>query len=136
MVGRRVTEPIDLGGHLIEPGTLCVIAPYALQRDPRSWPEPLRWRPDRWLRDGRYDESAPGHPRGAYLPFGAGARICIGATFATMEATLLLAVLASRFRAEVAPEYEPGYQAAVTLRLKNGLPATLRALPAVGRPDD
>jgi hypothetical protein len=53
-----------------------------------------------------------------------------------MEATLLLAVLASRFRAKVAPDYKPGYQAAVTLRLKNGLPATLRALPAVGRPDD
>jgi cytochrome P450 len=129
VVGRRVTQPIDLGGHLLEPGTLCVVAPYALQRDPRSWPEPLRWRPDRWLREGRYDETAPGHPRGAYLPFGAGARICIGATFATMEATLLLAVLASRYRAEVAPDFEPGYQAAVTLRLRDGLPATLRSLP-------
>jgi cytochrome P450 len=129
MVGRRVVEPIDLGGHRLEPGTLCVVAPYALQRDPRSWSEPLRWRPDRWLnRGGRYDESAPGQPRGAYLPFGAGTRICIGATFATMEATLLLAVLASRFRADLAPGFDPGYQAAVTLRLKNGLPATLRSL--------
>lgn len=130
MFGRRVTEEVELGGHLLEPGTLCLISPYALHRDPRSWPSPLDWRPSRWLdAEGRYDESATGAPRGAYVPFGAGARICIGAAFASMEATLLLATLASRFRAEVAPEFEPGNLPAVTLRPKNGVVATLRALP-------
>jgi len=135
MMGRRVTERIDLGGHVLEPGTLCVVSPYALQRDPRSWPEPLEWRPERWLDgEGRYADAAPGNPRGSYLPFGAGARICIGAGFATMEATLLLAVLGSRFRAEVPAGFDPGYQPAVTLRLRNGLPATLHALPVPAHP--
>jgi len=127
VIGRRVTEPVELGGHLLEPGTLCLISPYALQRDPRSWPEPQTWRPERWLDPtGRYDESATGAPRGAYVPFGAGARICIGAAFASMEAVLLLASLASRFRAEVAADFEPGNLPAVTLRPKRGVIATWR----------
>jgi cytochrome P450 len=128
VIGRRVTEPVELGGHLLEPGTLCLISPYALQRDARSWPEPQAWRPERWLdASGGYDEGGTGAPRGAYLPFGAGARICIGAAFASMEATLLLATLASRFRAEVATDFEPGNLPAVTLRPKHGVVATLRA---------
>ena len=134
VIGRRVTEPVELGGHLLEPGTLCLVSPYALARDPRSWPEPSTWRPSRWLdAAGGYDEAATGAPRGAYLPFGAGARICIGAMFASMEATLLLAVLSARFQADVAVDFEPGNLPAVTLRPKNGVVATLRALDPAPR---
>ncbi len=129
VIGRRVVDPLELGGHALAPGTLCLVSPYALQRDPRSWPDEAAWRPQRWLdAAGTFDESAPGQPRGAFLPFGAGARICIGATFAWMEATLLLGVLASGWRADVPPGFEPGHEPAVTLRPKRGVPARLTAL--------
>jgi cytochrome P450 len=127
VTARRATTDVDLGGHRIPRGTGILIAPYALHRDPRSWPDPLAWTPQRWLdAAGAFDEDAPGHPRGAYLPFGAGPRICIGAGFATMEAVLLLAGLASSWRPEIAPGYDPGEQPAVTLRPRHGIPAVLR----------
>ena len=126
-IGRRLLVDQDLGGHQLRGGTLCLISIYALHRDPRSWSDPLTFAPRRWLDPtGVYDERAAGAPRGAYLPFGAGARICIGATMAQMETTVVLARLAREFHAEVAEDFEPGNQAAVTLRPRRGVPATLR----------
>lgn len=126
-IGRRLLVDQDLGGHRLRGGTLCLISIYALHRDPRSWSDPLTFAPRRWLDPtGVYDERAAGAPRGAYLPFGAGARICIGATMAQMETTVVLARLAREFHAEVAEDFEPGNQAAVTLRPRRGVPATLR----------
>jgi cytochrome P450 len=126
-IGRRLLEPQELGGRQLAAGTLCLISIYALHRDARSWSKPLDFEPGRWLDvDGRYDERAPGQPRGAYLPFGAGARICIGAQMAQMEAVLVMATLAQQFRAEVPAGFDPGNQAAVTLRPRRGIPATLR----------
>ena len=126
VVGRRVTHDQSLVGHGVRAGSLCLVPTYGLHRDPRSWSEADQFRPQRWLdATGRFDEAAPDQPRGAYLPFGAGARICIGAQFAWMEATLVLASLAARFRPEIEAGYHPGYAPAVTLRLRHGLPVTL-----------
>ena len=69
-----------------------MIAPWVLHRQPRFWPDPLAFRPDRFAPD-----AAP-PARFAYLPFGAGPRVCVGAQFALTEATLLLAMLVGRFR--------------------------------------
>ncbi|WP_088281761.1 cytochrome P450 [Kineosporia sp. A_224] len=126
---RVATTDLTLGEEPVRAGTVCFVSPFALGRDPKSWgPDADRWRPQRWLdADGRYDEAAPGQPRGAFLPFGAGSRVCIGAAFAQMEATLLLATLARDWRAEVAPGFDPGLQPLVTLRPRRGVPATLRA---------
>jgi cytochrome P450 len=129
VTARVITRDLELGGTTLPRGTVTFVSPYALGRDPRSWgPDAPDWRPERWLdADGGYDEAAPGQPRGAFLPFGAGARVCIGAAFATMEATLVLATLASSWRADVEPGFEPGLQPQVTLRLRRGLPVTLHA---------
>lgn len=130
VLGRRAGEDIDLGGYPMREGSVIIASPYALHRDPRSWgPDALAFRPERWLdASGAFDEAAPGQPRGAYLPFGAGSRMCIGAGFAVMEAVLLLARLASSWRVEIDPTLEVRPQPAVTLRPKGGIPATLRAV--------
>jgi cytochrome P450 len=66
-----------------------------LHHSVESWGDPQAFRPERWLTpDGRYDENAPGQPRGAFLPFGAGSHVCVGASFAWTEAVLVLATLA------------------------------------------
>jgi cytochrome P450 len=127
VMGRVATQDLTLGGTAVRKGTLCFVSPYALGRDPRSWGGTAHvWRPARWLDgDGRYDEGAPGQPRGAFLPFGAGSRVCIGAAFATMEGTLLLATLASTWRAATEPGFDPGLLPLVTLRPRHGVPVTL-----------
>ncbi len=131
VTSRVATDDLPLGGVTVPRGTICFVSPYALGRDPRSWgADAAVWRPERWLTaDGTFDEAAPGQPRGAFLPFGAGSRVCIGAGFATMEAVLLLATLAGRWHAETDPSFDPGEQPLVTMRLRRGLPATLRARP-------
>jgi cytochrome P450 len=128
-LGRRPTEDVVLGPYRFRRDSAVLISPYALHRDERSWGPDAAWfRPSRWLTDdGRFDESAPGQPRGAYLPFGAGSRMCIGAGFAVMEAVLLLARLASDWRIEFAPGFTPDVRPAVTLRT-GPLPATLHAV--------
>ena len=128
VLGRRPTEDLTLDGYRFRRGMAVIISPYALHRDERSWgPDAAGFRPSRWIGpDGRYDESAPGQPRGAYLPFGAGSRMCIGAGFAVMEAVLILARLAHDWSAEMEPGFEPAMRPAVTLR-PGPMPARLTA---------
>jgi cytochrome P450 len=128
-LGRRPTEDVVLGPYRFRRGSAVLISPYALHRDERSWgPDAEEFRPSRWLTDdGHFDEAAPGQPRGAYLPFGAGSRMCIGAGFAVMEAVLLLARLATEWRVEFRGGFTPDVRPAVTLRT-GPLPATLRAV--------
>jgi cytochrome P450 len=130
-LGRRPTEDVVLGPYRFRRGSAVLISPYALHRDERSWgPDAGEFRPSRWLTDeGHFDEAAPGQPRGAYLPFGAGSRMCIGAGFALMEAVLLLARLATDWRVEFPAGFTPDVRPAVTLRT-GPLPATLRAVRA------
>lgn len=85
---RTAVADVELGGHAVTAGTLVVVSPHVLQRDPRSWPEPERFDPDRFA-EGRRREL----PRHAYLPFGAGARICAGNHFALLEAALIVALV-------------------------------------------
>jgi cytochrome P450 len=125
---REVTGELALGPYRPPKGDLILIPTWVLQRDDRSWSEPEAFRPERWLdSDGRYDEKAPGQPRGAYLPFGAGAHACIGQSFAWIEAVLALAVLVPNWRPTLAPEAKIGIRASVTLRPAHGMPMLLNA---------
>lgn len=116
VITRRVAEPDVLGGYRVEPGTLVLISTYAVHRDPRLWPRPDEFRPQRWT-----DDTDRG-PRWSYLPFGAGTRQCIGKDFALVEGVLMLAVLARHLvlrRPSSTPA--PHVQALVTLRPRGGL---------------
>jgi cytochrome P450 len=92
LMSRRTTRAIELGGWHIPQGALLRITLWQLRRDPRSFPEPQAFRPERFLPD------APPPPRGAWMPFGAGPRVCIGQHFAMLEVMLLAAMLLQRYR--------------------------------------
>jgi cytochrome P450 len=80
-------------------------------RDPRFWPDPEKFDPLRFTPDAKASR-----PKLSYFPFGAGARICIGESFAWMEGVLILATIAQRWRFERGNDVEP--QALITLRPK------------------
>jgi cytochrome P450 len=126
LMSRRTSRPLEIGGAVIPAGVLVVVSPYLLHRHPDHWTNPLTFDPDRFAPsihgDGRAREA------GAYMPFGAGARVCIGRLFAEAETTLALARIVSRFSARHAgsPAVEP--EALVTLRPKGGMPMTLQAV--------
>jgi cytochrome P450 len=80
----------------IKRGTMVMIAPWAVHRHQALWPNPDVFDPDRFLPE-REHEIVPG----SYIPFGAGPRVCVGAAFATTEATLILARILRTYRIEV-----------------------------------
>jgi cytochrome P450 len=132
-VFRRTEEPFKVGDYLLPPGSNIVLSQWVTQRDPRWFTEPERFNPDRWN-----EETAAKLPRFAYFPFGGGPRVCIGAGFAMMEATLLLATIAQRYRIRLAPHQRVEPLASITLRPKKGIRVTLeermRATMASDRP--
>jgi cytochrome P450 len=117
-VGRRAIRDYELDGYRIPAGTNFFLLQWITQRDARFFPDPERFEPERWrddpIRTGKL-------PRFAYFPFGGGPRVCVGAGFAMMEATLLLATIAQRFRLTLVPgqKIEPLFS--VTLRPKYGM---------------
>lgn len=96
---REALVPADLGGWTFRPGDRLLICPWLLHRDPRWWTDPEAFDPDRWLGPERL-----AHPS-VYLPFGAGARACLGARLATYQLHAGLAYLWSHTRIELD---EPG----------------------------
>jgi len=125
---REVTAELELDGWSIPAGSIVLASQFALHRDPRFWSEPTAFRPERWLTsEGSFSEDAPGQPRGAWFPFGAGTRVCVGESFAWTEAVLVLATLAARWAPVTDPSWRERVHAAVTLRPHGGLPMTLQA---------
>lgn len=110
-----VTDDL-LGGYRIPRGSTVIFPVWSIHRDPRSWDAPDRFDPERFL-PGR-----PPPPRGTYLPFGAGRRVCVGAAFAQMEAVVIAAMTSQRHRLEPVPSAEIVPEPTVTLRPRDGLP--------------
>jgi cytochrome P450 len=120
-IGRTALEAHAAGGFDVPAGGTVVVSPWLLHRDPRWFPDPLAFRPGRW--------PAGPEPRHAYVPFGAGPRMCIGEPFAWMEATLLLATIGRRWQLDAAPGARVELQPVVTLRPRHGMPMTVHARP-------
>ena len=116
LMTRRTTQDITLGGWPIPRGSLLRITLTELHLDARAFPEPQAFRPERFLPD------APPPPRGAWMPFGAGPRVCIGQHFAMLEMTLVAAMLLQRYRLALPAEAKPCEPVLqVTLRPRGGL---------------
>jgi cytochrome P450 len=98
MLTRRTVTDVDLGGHHLPANVDVFFSPYALHHNPRLFTEPDTIDPDRWL-----PKQADGIRRGTCIPFGSGARKCIGESFAIVETTLALATLTSRWRLRPIP---------------------------------
>jgi cytochrome P450 len=110
-VGRLAIEEHEVGGYVIPKGALVLLSQYVTHRDPRFFPDPARFDPERFT-----PEAKESRPPFAYFPFGGGVRRCIGEGFAWMEATLLVATLARRWRMRLAPGHTVETSPRITLR--------------------
>lgn len=127
-VGRRYTGQGSLRGYRVPDGTEVLVSQWVLHRDPRWWgPDVLDFRPQRWLTDQGFDPRAPGQPHRAYVPFGAGRRVCVGEQFAWTEATLVLACLARTWAPTLATPGPVPVDPAITLRPRGPVPMRLQA---------
>lgn len=113
-LARTAQAPDELCGREIRRGDTVILPIYALHRHHMLWPEPDRFNPDRFLESGTRD-------RFAWLPFGDGPRICIGANFAVQEAVIILATLLARFRFALVPGRAPKPVMILTLRPEGGV---------------
>ena len=119
-VGRWTLEDHAFGPYEVPKHSVVLSSQWVIQRDPRFYPDPMRFDPDRWTPEAR-----AARPKFAYYPFGGGNRVCIGEGFAWMEGILILATLAQQWRMRLAPGYQPVLWPAVTLRPRNGMPMFL-----------
>ena len=101
---RRTLEPVELGGVEIPAGAEVTVSPHALHHDPRNFADPTRFDPDRWA-----PERARDVPRGAFVPFGAGNRMCVGNSFALLEMAVTVATIARRWRLTLARPLKVAY---------------------------
>lgn len=138
-MGRRVLQDYRWGGFDMPAGSLILMSQWIVHRDPRWWPEPLRFDPARWLAGA---SSAPGpagdaaaRPRFAYFPFGGGNRVCIGESFAWSEAIVLVAAIAQRWRFVLDPTHPVEPQPLITLRTRHGVRATAELRRTVPAPE-
>ncbi len=93
---RVAAADTTIGSHAIKRGTMLMIAPWTIHRHELLWENPDRFDPDRFTPERERDM-----PAGSYLPFGIGPRVCVGAAFATLEASLIIARLVRRYDFEV-----------------------------------
>jgi cytochrome P450 len=124
---RQAIEDVQIGEWHIPKGSMVLVTPYVLHHDARWFENPGRFDPDRFS-----PERSERIPRGAYLPFGLGPRVCIGSNFAAMEMALIAAMLLQRFEFRPLPgQGAPRPVLNVTLRPADGMHLELvRRVPA------
>jgi cytochrome P450 len=114
----RISVAADVvGGFRVPAGADVMISPYTLHRHPGFWPEPNEFRPERFA-----TSATPVENRYAYIPFGAGPRVCVGSHLGMLEATLIAAMVARDFRFELIPGTRAVPEAMLSLRVRGGLP--------------
>ena len=119
---RTALNDCEIGGYLIPKGSQVLMSQYVMHHDPRYFPDPERFDPERWTpaaRDAR--------PQFSYFPFGGGLRRCIGDAFAMMEATLLLSQLAQSWQMRLEPGHVVALQPVMSLRPKHGMRMILKS---------
>ena len=119
-LSREAIGPDDLCGRRIRKGALIIISPYVLHRHLTLWREPDTFDPSRFLPGEREKID-----RFAYLPFGVGPRVCIGAAFSIQEAVVVLATLMRRFTFRPAPDFVVAPVQRITLRPRDGMKLVL-----------
>ncbi len=112
-IGRQAVEAVDIGPYHLDPGSIVLVSPYAVHRQPEYFPEAETFDPDRFSPERERDL-----PRYAYIPFGGGPRICIGNNFAMQEACLILAAMVQKVRLSLVPGTDLTPDPLITLRPK------------------
>jgi cytochrome P450 len=116
ITSREAIDDVTINGYPIKKGSLVFVSPDLTHHDPHLFPEPEKFIPERFS-----EENEKKLPRYAYFPFGGGPRICIGQQFAMMEAALLLATIAQRYRLSLVPGHPVEMEPLITLRTRYGL---------------
>jgi cytochrome P450 len=114
--GRVPLEDVEIGDYIIPKGSTVFISPYANHRQAKYFPEPDAFKPERFTPE--FEKSLP---KFAYMPFGGGPRVCIGNAFAMMEAQLIVATIAQRYRLELVPNQQVVPLPQITLNPQNGI---------------
>ena len=117
---RNALADDELGGYHISAGSTVLLCPYTTHRHPAFWEQPEVFDPLRFT-----PERVAARPHYAYFPFGGGPRLCIGSAFAMMEAQLILATVAQRYRLCLGTDVRVEPEPLITLRPRGGLPMTL-----------
>lgn len=126
ITGRQAIEDVEIGEYFVPKGGVVNLVFYMAHHDARWWPEPERFNPERFSAENEANLN-----KHAYTPFGGGPRVCIGNSFAMMEARLLLATIAQRYELRLAPGQTVDMNPMITLNPKDGLPMTLHTRKAV-----
>jgi len=119
---REATENTTIGGYPVRKGAIAIVCPWTMHRHPRYYADPNAFEPERWI-----DGLAQRLPRFAYFPFGGGPRQCIGNSFALLEAALVLATIAQRWRLALVPGQTIRPVPTGTLRPHRGVSMQLQA---------
>lgn len=127
LIGRMAIDEYKLGDYTLPPKSVILMSPFVCQRNPKYFPDPERFDPDRFAPEAQRDRH-----KFAYFPFGGGPRTCIGESFAWMEGILLLAVLGQRWRMALPAGHKVAFDPQITLRPKDGLPMTLSRRATIG----
>ena len=123
-IGREAVCDTEIGGYFVPKGAQVSPVQWVVHRDARWFDDPEAFKPERWDND-----LARRLPRCAYFPFGDGPRVCIGNQFAIMEAVLVLATVAQRYRLALAPGFQLELLPSVTLRPKHGVSMVIQERP-------
>ncbi|NET34198.1 MAG: cytochrome P450 [Cyanothece sp. SIO1E1] len=121
-LGREVIHDCQVADYHLTRGTLVYLSQWVVHRDGRFFENPEQFWPERW--ENGLEQRLP---RGAYFPFGAGPRVCIGKAFAMMEATLMLAMVVQKFHLALVPDPPIELLPSITLRPRQGLKMRLNA---------
>ena len=128
-IGREAINDCVIGGYAIPAGAQLIMSQWTMHRDARYFRDPLAFRPERWTPE--FEQTLPKY---AYFPFAAGPRRCIGDQFAMMEATLMLATMARRYRLDLVAGQSIEYWPSITLRPRHGLQMTVAARTPTSTP--
>lgn len=120
-IGREAITDLELGGYRVKRGYNVLMSQWVNHRDPQYFPNPEQFCPERW--EGGL---ATRIPKFAYYPFGGGQRICVGNSFALMEAAIVLATVGQKYRFTLDPDAIIDVKPQITLLPINGIPATLQ----------
>jgi cytochrome P450 len=123
VLARQCLKPVEVCGRNIEAGDIMILANYVMHRTERLWDDPLAFDPDRFIRQPELRTKGA-----AFMPFGGGPRICVGAAFAVMEAVMVLANLMRDYEIDIAPDCYPRPKMTVTLRPEGGIKARLKRI--------
>ncbi len=124
ILARQTVREVEIGGYRIPAKAFVSMSEWVTHHDPRWFPEPERFLPERWTEE--FEKNLPKH---AYFPFGAGPRGCIGRPLAMMEATLFLTTIMQRYEFRLAPGYRVIPEPSLSLRPKGGVRGVLSLRP-------